>query len=483
MRRRNILITPVSIFFTVLSLSAIFVGYFVRGGEIFSPGRLTGITREGVVLNGFRSHLEFEEQCDLCHQPLQSDMAMRCLECHFSIQEQINYQEDLHGTLPDPNVCISCHLDHKGENFDPSLTARFLYDHNLARFSLVHHVVDYSSAPIECNSCHNPRDFVVNEINCKTCHEQAKPDFMNQHMQDFPLACLSCHDGLDRMVNFDHATTTFPLTGGHADQTCGKCHTGGNFADMSVECGTCHEEPTVHAGLFSTNCQECHTTTAWQPASFEDQVFDHTNTAGFSLDKHILGYQDEPINCQSCHALDDGSFNQQSCINCHMNHDEAFIQQHQVEFGSNCLACHDGFDRMANFDHNQFFTLDGHHAELDCQECHLDHIYSGTTSECAGCHQEPPIHAGAFGTSCQSCHLTDAWVPAKLLTHNFPLDHGDQGVSDCQVCHVASYAEYTCYGCHEHNQEDVEEEHREEGISMEDLPACIDCHSTGQKDE
>jgi hypothetical protein len=239
----------------------------------------------------------------------------------------------------------------------------------------------------------------------------------------------------------------------------------------------------MHAGLFSSDCSECHSTVAWQPATFDNQLFDHANTTGFSLEKHSVDYQNVSINCQGCHDMDTGSFNQQTCINCHAANDAGFVQQHQAEFGDNCISCHDGYDRMANFDHNQVFVLDGRHGELDCQDCHVDRVFSGTPSECVACHEEPQIHAGVFGTSCQSCHLTSAWTPAKLQEHKFPLDHGNNGISDCQVCHQTSYADYSCYGCHEHDQADIEEEHREEGISIEDLPACVDCHSTGQKDD
>jgi hypothetical protein len=40
---------------------------------------------------------------------------------------------------------------------------------------------------------------------------------------------------------------------------------------------------------------------------------------------------------------------------------------------------------------------------------------------------------------------------------------------------------YTCYGCHEHNPSEIEQEHREEGIS--DFQNCVACHPTGREKE
>jgi hypothetical protein len=46
---------------------------------------------------------------------------------------------------------------------------------------------------------------------------------------------------------------------------------------------------------------------------------------------------------------------------------------------------------------------------------------------------------------------------------------------------VTTYSEYSCYGCHDHSAEEIEEQHQEEGISMQELAACIQCHEDGLK--
>jgi hypothetical protein len=154
---------------------------------------------------------------------------------------------------------------------------------------------------------------------------------------------------------------------------------------------------------------------------------------------------------------------------------------HRELFGEACLECHDGVDRLSGFDHQAIFPLSGAHAEIQCSDCHQDKSFRGTPAQCVSCHAEPEIHAGFFGSQCQYCHTDGAWLPALLQTHSFPLTHGEGGEVACTVCHTQTYAEYTCYGCHEHQPDEILEEHSEEGIAAEDLPACATCHPDGME--
>jgi hypothetical protein len=136
---------------------------------------------------------------------------------------------------------------------------------------------------------------------------------------------------------------------------------------------------------------------------------------------------------------------------------------------------------MADFDHEQLFPLTGAHAAAECVACHAEQRFAGTPADCVACHPEPEIHAGQFGDECDRCHTTEAWTPAHLTRHTFPLDHGEEGKSECQTCHVESYAVYTCYSCHEHEPADIRRRHLDEGI--EDFDNCVECHPTGREDE
>lgn len=101
--------------------------------------------------------------------------------------------------------------------------------------------------------------------------------------------------------------------------------------------------------------------------------------------------------------------------------------------------------------------------------------------QCAACHEEPIVHAGKFGPNCARCHSTQAWVPALLAKHTFPLDHGSTEQLACQTCHVVNYFEHDCYQCHDHQLEPMEAVHKDEGIV--DLANCAQCHPTGIEGE
>lgn len=107
---------------------------------------------------------------------------------------------------------------------------------------------------------------------------------------------------------------------------------------------------------------------------------------------------------------------------------------------------------------------------------------AGDPHQCVACHEEPVIHAEAFGVNCARCHNTTAWTPAVLTRHDFLLDHGGMGEVDCKTCHSTSYVTYDCYGCHEdHQPDEMQTAHLAEKIqAFED---CARCHPTGAAGE
>jgi formate-dependent nitrite reductase cytochrome c552 subunit len=96
--------------------------------------------------------------------------------------------------------------------------------------------------------------------------------------------------GSNLMSQFDHLTTGFDLTGEHRQVRCETCHVDGVFKGTPTTCVGCHSAGTrvlasaksANHVLSSNNCAECHSTTAWSPAS----RFDHTQVTG---------------SCASCH--------------------------------------------------------------------------------------------------------------------------------------------------------------------------------------
>jgi hypothetical protein len=506
MKRQHPLFSTLGITLTAILLVGLGAVLWRSGGKAFSPGRLSAQGRAGVTIGGFSSHAEFERYCSYCHAPLETTMDVLCLECHVNVADQVSSGDGSHGSIEQVNLCMDCHADHRGEQFDMLASAFDKFDHSGTGFSLVRHQLDYDTGLIECYDCHlSAEQFETSLESCAGCHGAHAPDFIRAHQQDFGSDCLVCHDGQDRMTDFDHAATLFPLEGKHAALSCAACHSiemrntflsapgapgaeqgqGDLFQGTPGECSLCHREPDLHAGLFPDDCAACHRTAAWTPAVWDSQTFNHDQGTRFSLVLHALDYDGRPITCSDCHQGNFRDSGSQACVSCHIRGERTagFMDEHLAQFGTGCLDCHDGIDRMSGFDHARVFVLDGAHSTIDCQACHIDYKFTGLSGECVDCHAEPEIHLGFFGLACQNCHSTVAWVPASLRFHDFPLDHGGEGQVPCETCHNQTYLEYTCYGCHEHQQADIQEEHIEEGISLSELKDCVECHPTGIKDE
>jgi len=167
---------------------------------------------EGVVLQGFASHADFEKACGTCHQPLKTTLGALCLRCHEDTADQMRMGTGIHGQITNAAKCQACHSDHQGRDFDPTLAAIDFFDHSGTQFSLIHHEVDYEKTSISCTDCHVGEDYsVVEDAGCRDCHGNHDQQFILEHIQDYSGNCLGCHDGADRMRDFEHATTGFIL--------------------------------------------------------------------------------------------------------------------------------------------------------------------------------------------------------------------------------------------------------------------------------
>lgn len=304
-------------------------------GLAFSPGPVTAIQRDGVVLGGFGSHAEFEQTCRLCHQPLRATLGELCLACHTEIAAEIDTSSGLHARLENAARCQVCHSDHRGREFNPTLAAYNSFDHELARFSLVHHQQDYAGTEMACAACHDPGDYAaVADLKCQHCHAGHDPAYMQEHVTNYGAACQDCHDGVDRMSGFDHAQV-FPLDGQHAEIGCAACHANRVFAGTPRLCVDCHPEPQAHAGLFGLECAACHTTSAWSPAT----MLEHS----FPLE-HGLERGQPPTACATCHPA---TYNEYTCYGCHEHQPAETSRKHSEEGISAaelpaCVECHPG---------------------------------------------------------------------------------------------------------------------------------------------
>ncbi len=428
-----------------LTLLIIAVISFTQGGVLFSPGALNA--QAGQTLGGVTSHAEIGGQCKLCHAPFWSaeTMADRCMDCHIDVAAQRGDPSALHGVLfaNDPNfTCRSCHPDHRGANAPLTDMDNARFPHEATGFSLNGHQVSTDGSPFSCNDCHTAGYTSFDQTTCQTCHNTIDTLFTTAHILSFGTDCLVCHDGIDTYgSDFDHNIYPFQLIGKHAEADCSGCHLNAHsipdLQSAPQDCYACHAEEDAHEGRFGTDCGACHTPEGWQPAAF-----DH-NLSAFKLEgKHA------DVPCESCHIDHVFIGTPTDCYSCHAADDK-----HNGSYGTDCAACHTPAGWLpATVDHSLFaFKLDGAHASVPCESCHINNVFVGTPSDCYSCHAADDAHAGSFGIGCGSCHTTSGWLPATFDHASFPLTGGHAGLQ-CIRCHTTSGI-YTglstsCVFCH-----------------------------------
>ena len=225
-----------------------------------------------------------------------------------------------------PRACIACHSDgHRGEQGRQCETChtnqtwrtpRRFDDHAASRFPLsgVH-------ALVACASCHRgqARDqYRGTPTTCDGCHRNVALRALAFDHKPLRPGCNQCHSTFGwSPATFDHAVF-WPLLGAHAAVAtdCSKCHTKGTYAGVSRSCVGCHgglvtqgkTHPDHRSIGLTTNCERCHTPTAWQAlrTTWHDPAFPITSG------RHAQ-YRG---NCTSCHpaGVGRGHFD---CVNCH----------------------------------------------------------------------------------------------------------------------------------------------------------------------
>jgi predicted DNA-binding antitoxin AbrB/MazE fold protein len=194
-------------------------------------------------------------------------------------------------------------------------------------------------------------------------------------------------------------------------------------------------------------------------------------------------------NCAACHAPPwAGVTMADRCLDCHADVrrqlDKGGPLHGRLPAGKQCRDCHTEHQgphgeltRLDRFDHAfAAFPLAGKHRGLDCEICHRGRPFKGVAQDCAGCHVEPAVHKGRFGTDCAACHATASWAERGSLgsfNHDlaaFKLTGKHKSVS-CQSCHAGNVYKGTpqaCVSCH-----------AEPAVHKGRFgTGCVQCHST-----
>ncbi|HEX6789903.1 MAG TPA: cytochrome c3 family protein [Candidatus Krumholzibacteria bacterium] len=430
-----------------------------------------------------RAHASLEGNlgCVKCHGKAKGDMDRKCLACHEEIAALIADKRGFHAQ-EGSRRCASCHPDHGGVDFDmvawPDKTPD-KFDHGRTGFALAG-----KHAAVACEKCHVREHLSVAmagkvkrksgtvwaglDRDCKTCHE----DF---HRGSLGANCGGCHaeTGWRPAKNFDHAKTSYPLTGKHAAVKCAACHEAARLELARDEkgrvkplykplphgeCGACHDD--VHKGAFGNACSRCHQTIGFRTV----------NTASFDHDKtrYPLRGRHAAVACARCHDEKTAWGKKPAFATCGGCHRDAHAGQATLAGKAvDCASCHtvNGYT-PSTFGAEQHtrtkYALEGAHATVACGKCHratppgnAAQVAALTGSakvwfhpnhdRCIECHHDP--HGGRFSPGgerahrddCLACHTMRSFRPSTMdaTAHDgarFKLAGAHRAVP-CVACH------------------------------------------------
>ena len=397
-----------------------------------------------------------------------------CAKCHISIADAKPYVKYTGLSFA---TCTGCHTDpHKGSFKGTCESCHSTsswtkvaqlegFDHSETAFPLTG-----KHAGVACSDCHTHGDFKtpVAHSTCAACHSDYHGGQFVARAGPGGSDCAACHtvNGF-KPSTFglkEHAVTSYPLEGRHAEVKCDECHIPKGKATVfritQTQCSACHAD--VHKGQFAAapyenRCEQCHSVEEFQPAHFA--LARHQQT-GFPLTGAHLA-----VPCGQCHQEPPrGSavpvkfrFEDHSCTACHNDpHSGQFREQMAARRAdgraAGCEACHTTtqWKELNGFDHARTsFPLLGAHRGVACIDCHrppnlersLEHVnFRAAPAQCSGCHNDP--HGGQFAarkdvTDCSSCHNLNRWKPANF-------DHDTRTVFSLQGAHQ----NVSCGGCH-----------------------------------
>ncbi|APF18984.1 hypothetical protein Calab_3333 [Caldithrix abyssi DSM 13497] len=288
------------------------------------------LSASGFALVGVHARSE-EVKCIDCHVNNQlRGLPRDCYGCH-----QNDYNRALnpnHVTGNFPQDCLICHNQ---EAWSPSD-----FDHNRTAFPLTG-----AHQTAACEDCHTDGQYSGIATDCYSCHQNdfnqtTDPD----HQQsNFSHDCTNCHSTTSwTPATFDHAQTNFPLTGAHQNVQCIDCHASG-YENTPTSCVSCHQQdydattdPNHQAANFPFTCEDCHSTTAWQPANWDHDAQYFPIYSG--------SHQGAWDTCSDCH-VNSADYSQFECITCHEHERTTMDAKHSevtnyVYESRACYDCH-----------------------------------------------------------------------------------------------------------------------------------------------
>ncbi|MBX3160764.1 MAG: cytochrome c3 family protein [Deltaproteobacteria bacterium] len=466
-------------------------------------------------------HLFNTRDCDWCHSPTfkslknyqifdhtertrfdlgQAHKKIKCYDCHTKsigeakptgACEQCHAKDNKHGDrfkqFGSPPACGVCHPS-GGPKFTPNV-----FSHGgRTKFNL-----QSKHAQVTCRRCHRgkgPADFEKfafdGNTQCMGCHEHAKVHADDDHPggKYTNKQCLGCHVNAGNtsikqgksnqiLAEVHGPQGTFPLIKKHKDVPCAECHRGRDakgrtsFGDLKPNCnaaGQCHED-SLHEDSLGKKCLLCHVSGTWDALNFDhDKPF--PSDAKGKVGAYPLKGEHKKNKCEACHPDRKYAETNVRCADegCHAQDDA-----HKGRLGNKCEQCHlETGDNLFNHNTMSSFRLDGKHLNVRCTDCHPSVTFKPRPKTCFGCHPEPAVHKGQYGTGCEQCHTTRTWEDIKPLhdVGDFSL-RGQHNNIACERCHrdnrPLAGSGNLCINCH-----------RNDDIHSNSLsPRCGDCHT------
>ena len=284
-------------------------------------------------------------------------------------------------------------------------------------------------------------------------------------------------------IEFDHSSTGFQLSGGHAQVVCERCHLQGIFRGTPTQCMQCHSpggrvvstfKPANHLPT-TVNCNSCHRTTNWTPA-----FFTHNGVAPGTCSRchNQSTAQGKPathipttMTCDSCHrtvgwtgaAFKHMGVAPGTCVTCHNGIQALGKPAGHISTAASCDSCH----RVGAANWLLVSTGYNHSGVVPgtCATCHNGGTARGkaathipTTQSCDTCHRSTTTFTGAvfnhtgIVAGCATCH-NGGTALGKPVNH-LPTTQA------CELCHkstttftVAQFSHTgvvpgTCLTCH-----------------------------------
>ena len=332
--------------------------------------------------------------------------------------------------------------------------------------------------PTKCAKCHGLRREPMNTL-CLDCHKEIAWTVERNrglHAREQKKKCASCHPehaGVDFALiawsegsssKFDHARAGWALEGKHAGAKCESCHTlkfrvspaaalskrtgTAGWLGLETNCASCHRADDVHSNSLGAQCESCHDSRGWKPAS----RFDHTRSDYPLTGKHV------DVACDKCHLAPRLGVRpnaegrriplfkpvpHKECSSCHND-------PHNGRLSSRCGDCHvtRGFGIIDRGEFNHSLTrypLTGRHRAVSCSSCHGTNLTRKNPpfASCASCHNDAHNGEATLGgkiVDCSACHRVEGFAQSTFTVAQhentrYPLS-GKHRQVECSSCHT-----------------------------------------------